>query len=104
MRQLLFIISSFLVLLVTSCKTHDTPIQEKNSIIIQLTDNAPIDTLETIFKKYDLKKQKLVSRPLHIYLYTFNPKKIENQALIIRLKKLPFVKEAQKNRTVKNRN
>ncbi|GAB5399391.1 MAG: hypothetical protein Aureis2KO_09760 [Aureisphaera sp.] len=94
-----------LVVLITSCKSHDsTQDGEENTVIVQLHDNNAIAELENDFSEYNLKNKKVLSRPMQIFLFTFNSKKIESADLVELLKESNFVKDAQLNRNVTQRN
>ena len=56
------------------------------------------------FNNYNLAKIEVLSRPLHIYLYSFNEEKIAIDKLIEELKLKSDIKEAQPNRKVSPRN
>lgn len=89
----------------TSCKTKDTQTSVTTpSILVQLYDATSVSVLESTYKNYSLEEQKVVSRPMNIFLFTFNSEKITDKALIEELKTSELVKEAQQNRTVQTRN
>lgn len=104
-HHLLIILGVFFIYF-SSCKNKNAVLiaQEDNSVIVKIKENTSTDSLEINFKFYDLKKEKILSKPLNIYLFTFNNKKIINKDLVILLKKSRLVEEAQLNRNVEQRN
>lgn len=82
----------------------DSAIEKGTTVIVQLTDDATSEKLETEFKTYRLKQREVLSRPLKIVLFDFDHKKIEDTDLVTLLKKSALVKEAQPNREVQPRN
>tara|TARA_R100000935_G_scaffold8302_7_gene17550 strand:- start:188684 stop:189031 length:348 start_codon:yes stop_codon:yes gene_type:complete len=89
----------------SSCKSNQPePLEKEVSILVQLYEDTAVQTLEDTFVDYTLTKEKVVSRPTKIYLFTFNSKKITDVELIKLLKESSLVKEAQQNRTVQIRN
>lgn len=93
-----------LLILVSACKTKNK-VQTDNtpSILVQLYNDSTVTALELAYKKYDLQKQKVVSRPMSIYLFQFDAASIEDTTLITLLKQSKLVKEAQRNRNVELR-
>lgn len=102
------ILSICLFTVFSGCKTtkgepSDTN-QKATTVLVQLNNKDSISELEQNFKKYNLGKEKVVSKPMHIYLFTFNTKKITDKALVELLKLSDLVKEAQQNKNVQTRN
>ncbi|MBX2826912.1 MAG: hypothetical protein KTR22_02040 [Flavobacteriaceae bacterium] len=102
-------IYSWTVLLVMavfiSCKSNDSvQNSEKNTVIVQLHDSDAVGSLEEQHETYNLKKEKVLSRPMQIFLFTFDSEKIKNTELVELLKQSDLVKEAQLNRNVTLRN
>lgn len=93
-----------LLILVTACKTKNKVQTDKApSILVQLYNDSTVTALELAYKKYDLQKQKVVSRPMSIYLFQFDASSIEDTTLITLLKQSKLVKEAQRNGNVELR-
>lgn len=96
---LLFVIIAF------SCKSHDNAKDnEVYTVIVQMHDSSATAQLEQDHAPYDLKKEKVISRPMQIFLFSFNSGKISNTELVQLLKQSNLVKEAQLNRNVTLRN
>ena len=95
-----------IVTTIASCKSRTSEIDETTTrtVLVQVHDDDSIPILEDAFKEYDLAKEKIVSNPMSIYLFTFNTAKITDLALIKLLKESELVKEAQQNRNVQIRN
>ncbi len=94
-----------LITIVVSCKSKDTKQDsEKNTVIVQVYNSEAVTQLEKGYVQYNLKKEKVLSRPMQIFLFTFNSEKILNTELVELLKKSDLVKEAQLNRNVISRN
>ncbi|MDC8004070.1 hypothetical protein POV27_08395 [Aureisphaera galaxeae] len=94
-----------LITVAISCKSKDAAQDsEKNTVIVQLHDSESVVQLEESHTEYSLKKEKVLSRPMHIFLFRFNSEKIQNTELVELLKKSDLVKEAQLNRNVTLRN
>jgi hypothetical protein len=91
-----------------SCKTNskNQPISEKvePSVLVDLKAEADIDALILEFSEINLKKIKQISRPLHIFLFSFDSMKIEMDTLLRKMKELPYVEDAQSNKKKMNRN
>lgn len=99
-----FLLFFFTFCLVSACKTKNTINSNNNTtVLVQLFDDSEVVTLENTYKNYGLQKQKVVSRPMSIYLFNFNSDKIVDTTLIKLLKQSPLVKEAQKNGNVQQR-
>jgi hypothetical protein len=105
-KHYLLIILGVFFIYSSSCKNKNVVLipQEDNTVIVKIKENASTDSLEISFNSYDLKKEKILSGPLNIYLFTFNKKKITNKDLVLFLKESPLVEEAQLNRNVNQRN
>ncbi len=88
---------------ITSCKSSQPEINQ-TTLLIQLYEDSAVQVLENNFKDYKLAKEKIVSRPTKIYLFTFDSQKITDTELIKLLKASDLVKEAQQNRTIQTRN
>lgn len=95
-----------LCVVVTSCKGTSTEVksEEETTVIVQLKEEGTESALENEFATYGLEKKKVLSRPLFIFLFTFDTQKTTNTELVELLKKSPLVKEAQLNRNVELRN
>jgi len=88
-----------------SCKSKtSTQDEEPKTILIQVFDDASVELLEQNYSEYELRKEKVVSRPMHIFLFSYNTKKIIETELIKQLKTSDLVKEAQSNKNVQSRN
>ncbi|MEM7087656.1 MAG: hypothetical protein AAF489_15855 [Bacteroidota bacterium] len=88
-----------------SCKSKSsTPLEEDKTILIQVYNDTSVAILEQNYSAYELRKEKVVSRPMHIYLFTYNTNKIIETELIKQLKTSDLVKEAQSNKNVQSRN
>lgn len=104
-KTLLIIIVATLFGINSSCKSKSsTPVEEATSILVQMYDDTAITLLEQNYSEYKLLKEKVVSRPMHIYLFTYDSKKIVEEELIKQLKTSKLVKEAQSNKNVQLRN
>ena len=88
-----------------SCKSKtSTQAEEATTILVQVYDDASVELLEQNYSEYELRKEKVVSRPMHIFLFTYNTNKIIETELIKQLKTSDLVKEAQSNKNVQSRN
>jgi len=89
-----------------SCKSKASNglTEQGTTVIIKLAENATTEALEIAFKPYHLKKEKVLSRPLYIFLFTFDTNTTNDKDLVTLLKKSPLVDEAQLNRNVELRN
>ena len=97
-----FLIAIFSII---SCKSK--PIietKQEKTLLVQVDHDSIVPILETSFKAYGLRKHKVVSRPIKIFLFEYNEEKISEEALISELKASPHVIVAQKNRDVQLRN
>lgn len=105
-RNLLVLISVvFLTTQFTSCKSKNaSSVDDLAEVLVQFNEQYESTNLEETYVAYELKKKKVVSRPMHIYLFTYNSKKIKQAELIELLKTSELVKEAQPNRNVQIRN
>lgn len=92
----------FVILVFFSCRTKQE-IKSKE-VLVQLFNDTSVVSLEKRFSKYHLKKQKVVSRPMYIFLFSYHSEKIQENAMIDSLKASAFVKEAQSNKDVQIRN
>lgn len=107
MRKKIILVLSAIILCVTSfsCKSKtSTQTEEPKTILVQVFDDASVALLEENYSEYELRKEKVVSRPMHIFLFTFNTNKIKETELIKQLKTSDLVKEAQSNKNVQSRN
>lgn len=99
----LITVTSFLIFL-NACKNKNIEHSEDTTeVLVQVYEDTAVTILEDTYKVYGLKKVKVVSRPMYIYLFEFNPKKIKQTELIALLKTSDLVKEAQINRNVETR-
>lgn len=95
----------FQLFIVVSCKpAKQTSEASTEEVIIQFYDNQQLTKVTEDFKAFDLVKLKTVSKPLFIYLFQFNNKKIALDSLIKQLKTSPYIKQAQPNRNIQIRN
>jgi len=98
-------VMTVILLLLFSCKSKiETTNSEETTVLVQMYDANSLEMLIQDFDAYNLQKQKLVSRPLHIFLFSFNSEKITATELIDLLKASDLVKEAQTNKNVELRN
>lgn len=83
-------------------------IDSQSTVIVQFEEDSFFEELSndivSEFNIYELTKIKVLSRPLHIFLYSFNKEKVSIDKLIEELKLKPNIKEAQPNRKVSPRN
>lgn len=105
--RLSFFTASLVVLFtvtVVGCKSGEkSSTAVKNNLLVQLTDVAVVSALEADFKQYELYSTKVVSRPVHIFLFEYNATTISEEKLIALLKQSEYVKEAQPNRAIQLR-
>ncbi len=88
-----------------SCKSNPSTLDgEVPTILVQMFDDASVSALEENYAMYGLHYKKVVSKPMHIYIFEFSTEKITAIELIELLKKSDLVKETQQNRNVKLRN
>ncbi len=94
------------IIIVQSCKVNSSESSESNyqSVLVDLKDNISPEKIETEFKVYNLQNKKLISKPLNIFLFTFNEKKITATELVEALRISENVDNAQTNKEVNNRN
>jgi len=94
------------IIVVQSCKVNssESPKSNYQTVIVDLKDNITPEKLETEFKVYQLQNKKLISKPLNIFLFTFNEKKITATELVEVLRISENVDNAQTNKEVDNRN
>lgn len=107
MKLFKFLRILLIILFITSlnsCKSKETGVSISNDVLVQLYDDQSIMALEKEFSEYSLKNKKVVSRPMHIFLFEYNENKISDTTLIHLLKTSNLVKEAQQNRDVTLRN
>ncbi len=104
-NSLLGWVALLLITLVFACKSKE-PLQENesNTLIVQMHDSQATVQLEKDYTQYDLQEKKVLSRPMNIFLFTFNSEKIQNTELLELIKKSDLVKEAQLNKNVTLRN
>ena len=93
-------------ILVFSCKSGQKDMEGKAlpTVLVQMEQEITVLMLEEEFSKYGLQQEKMVSRPMHIYLFTYNAETITENKLIDLLRESPLVKEAQRNKNVQTRN
>lgn len=93
-------------ILIQSCKVNSSESSESSNqtIIVDLKDDIIPETLEEEFKAYKLLNKKVISKPLNIFLFTFNEKKITATDLVEALRISKNVDNAQTNKEVNNRN
>ena len=90
---------------VISCKSNEVKNETSSGeLLIQVYEERAVDDLEEAFKSYDLKKMRVVSRPVYIYLFSFNTQSIDQEELLVLVKESTLVKEAQTNKSVQIRN
>lgn len=83
----------------SNAKSKDTP----GEILIDLKEGVEIDSFSAKLKKYQLKKNKVVSPGMNIVLFDFNQGKIEVEELIEKVKKMEEVENAQTNKKISPR-
>lgn len=94
-----------LLFLFTACKSSHTEEHLATSeVLIQLTENTLPEKVEKEFVAYELSNLKTVSRPMHIFLFSYNTNKIEEKDLLKLLKQSNWIKEAQSNKDLQTRN
>ena len=104
-NTLLVWVALLLITLVFSCKSKDSLQEnERNTLIVQMHDSQATTKLVKDYSQYDLQEKKVLSRPMNIFLFTFNSEKIQNSELLELIKKSDLVKEAQLNKNVTLRN
>jgi len=97
--------AAFVFLCLNACKNKNIGQAEDSSdVLVQVYEDTDLSLLEDTYKAYELQKVEVVSRPMHIYLFKFNSKKIKEIELVKLLKQSDLVKEAQPNRNVELRN
>ena len=79
-------------------------VTNESEVLVQLVPEAAVSDLELAFKRYALKEKKIVSRPMLIYLFSYDLNTIRQTELIKKLKGSPLVTEAQSNQNVQLRN
>ncbi|MDC7996207.1 hypothetical protein [Altibacter sp. HG106] len=88
-----------------NCKSKsDMEAPTTATVLVQCVGAGNEKLLEENFKAFDLKFERIVSRPALIYLFSFNQKKITTSNLIEQLKASDLVKEAQENKEIQPRN
>lgn len=93
------------VIVFSSCRSNIKIEEDKNNeLLVQVYSDSILPLLEQQYTAYDLRKEKTVSRPMKIHLYTFNSGKIADTTLLRMLKKSEHIKEAQINHKVETRN
>jgi hypothetical protein len=95
-----------IIIMIQSCKVKPSESLEptKQTVLVDLKDNVTPEKLEAEFKVYGLQNKKLISRPLNIFSFTFNEKKITATELIKALRISENVTNAQTNKEVNIRN
>jgi hypothetical protein len=106
--KLLYVLSLSSLLSLFSCKSNlqNVPVSEKEAptVLIDLKDGTSPESLILEFSEINLIKLKQISRPLNIFLFSFDRRKIALDELLDNLKKSPYVEDAQSNKKVTNRN
>jgi len=108
-KNTIFIFLLIFSLLQINCKTETSQtLYSPSTVIVQFEEDSFFEELSddiiSEFNNYELAKLKVLSSPLHIYLYSFNKEKISIDKLIEELKLKSNIKEAQPNRKVSPRN
>jgi len=104
-KIILIFVATILYGISFSCKSKSsTQIEEAKTVLVQVYNSGSVALLEGDYSEYELRKEKVVSRPMHIYLFTYNANKIIETELIKKLKTSDLVKEAQSNKNVQSRN
>jgi hypothetical protein len=95
-----------IIIIVQSCKVKPSESFEssKQTVLVDLKDSVSPEKLEAEFKAYNLQNKKPVSKPLNIFLFTFNEKKITANELVAALLISENVDNAQTNKKVNTRN
>ena len=95
---------TILIVFFVACKSKivDTPV-ENASVLVQLHNDNSIILVEKQFVQYALLQEKIVSRPMNIYLFAFDPTKVSDTTLVKLLKQSSLIKEAQTNKDVTSR-
>lgn len=83
--------------------SSEFPVSSNQNVLVDLKDNINPEILEEEFKDYNLQNKKVISKPLNIYLFTFNENKISVAELIKALRISKNVNNAQTNKEVKSR-
>jgi len=99
----LLIVVFLSVTALVSCKTKIDTNTNNSNVLVQVHDDDSVAILENEFLVHKLKKEKVVSRPIKIYLFTFDAATTSDIKLVELLKKSPLVKEAQRNQKVESR-
>ena len=108
-KNTIYIFLLIFSILQVSCKQKTSQTLEATSTVIVQFEDANFseklsNDIVSEFNNYNLAKIEVLSRPLHIYLYSFNEEKIAIDKLIEKLKLKSDIKEAQPNRKVSPRN
>jgi hypothetical protein len=74
-----------------------------SEVLVDLKKEIKYSTLSNSLKKYELKFERIVSPELNIVLYTFNSDKIRVEELILKIKEIKGVEDAQTNKKITNR-
>ena len=103
------LLSIAIVACLVSCKSNTQHISEENkttitTILVDLKENSNPETLILDFSEINLQKIKQISRPLNIFLFSFDNTKIEMDLLLSQLKQSSIVENAQSNKETTNRN
>ncbi|MEM7187219.1 MAG: hypothetical protein AAF466_11225 [Bacteroidota bacterium] len=93
-----------LLLAIVGCKSKQTNSEVTKTVLVQMVSDDAISQLETDFEAYQLQQEKVVSRPMKIYLFSFDEATITDKELVEQLKTSDLVSEAQTNKDVESRN
>ncbi len=101
-----YVVLLLLISMVSSCKVKPSELPESSyqTVLVDLKDNITPEKLEEEFKIYSLQNKKIISKPLNIFLFTFNENKITAAELVEALRTSKNVNNAQTNKEVNNRN
>ena len=101
-----FLVLFLFVSMIQSCKVNSSELPEPSNqtVLVDLKDDIIPEQLEEEFKVYNLRNKKSISKPLNIFLFTFNQKKITAAELVEELRISQNVENAQTNKEVNNRN
>ena len=103
-----FILKAFyffgLFLMFSGCMSHQPATTEKpNHVLVDLKQDVDLDNFIGKLRKYELEKERLVSKELHIVLFKFNNEKIKLPKLLKKLQSLEEVENAQSNKIIIDR-
>ena len=88
-----FILKAFyffgLFLMFSGCMSNQPATTEiPNQVLVDLKQDADLDNFIGKLRKYELEKERLVSKELHIVLFKFNNEKIKLPKLLKKIKSI----------------